>query len=258
MKIGKIIKTTLITILATSMAAYIVYAVFFLSMPDENEKCQTVELIVNQETQSVFIDEKDVETMLKDANLYPKGMLMKDVDTERIETTIKKNEFILSAECYKATEGVVCISVTQRTPTLYVLPDGREGFFLDTKGIAIPNSRGYMSDFVVVSGDVDETFASKNLVDIGMFLRTDAFWSKQIEQIYLTRNDEGERVVEIVPRVGDQIVYLGTLDNFQKKLRNLRIFYDKAMGTVGWNKYKRINLEYDNQIICTKRNKSKK
>ena len=89
MKIGKIIKTTLITILATSMAAYIVYAVFFLSMPDENEKCQTVELIVNQETQSVFIDEKDVETMLKDANLYPKGMLMKDVDTERIETTIK-------------------------------------------------------------------------------------------------------------------------------------------------------------------------
>ena len=64
--------------------------------------------------------------------------------------------------------------------------------------------------------------------------------------------------MEIVPRVGDQIVYLGTLDNFQKKLRNLRIFYDKAMGTVGWNKYKRINLEYDNQIICTKRNKSKK
>lgn len=253
MKIGKIIKTTLVTILATALAAYIAYSVFFLSMPDENETCQAVELIINQDSNSVFIDEKDVETLLKDAHIYPKGSLMRDVDTDKIEHVIKQNGFILRAECYKAAEGVVCISVTQRTPILYVLPDGRDGFFLDTKGKAIPNDRGYTSDFVVVSGDVDESYASKNLVDFGMFLHTDNFWNKQIEQVYVTRDECGQRVVEIVPRVGNHIVYLGSIDNFHKKLHNLRVFYDKAMGTVGWNRYKRINLEYVNQVICTKR-----
>ena len=85
------------------------------------------------------------------------------------------------------------------------------------------------------------------------FLQTDDFWNNQIEQIYVSRGKKNERVIEIVPRVGDQIVYLGTINNFEKKLNNLKIFYDKAIKTVGWNKYAKVNLEYENQIICTKR-----
>ena len=81
----------------------------------------------------------------------------------------------------------------------------------------------------------------------------DDFWNNQIEQIYVTKNRKGKRVVELVPRVGDQIVYLGVLDDYEKKLRKLRKFYDRAIGTVGWKKYAQVNLEYDNQIICTKR-----
>lgn len=80
-----------------------------------------------------------------------------------------------------------------------------------------------------------------------------SFWNNQIEQIYVSRGKKNERVIEIVPRVGDHIVYLGTINNFEKKLNNLKIFYDKAIKTVGWNKYAKVNLEYENQIICTKR-----
>ena len=253
MKLSKIVKFTVLSLLSLGLMTYIVYAMFFLSGPDEEERCTAVELTVEKDNgSSMFVDAGDIEKILKNANVYPKGMLMKDVDTEKIEEIIRGNEFISKVECYKSSNGKLCVNVEQRVPVVFVIPDGKDGYFVDAQGKIIPN-RNSATNLVVASGNIDEKYASKELAEFGQFLQTDEFWNNQIEQIYVTKDRKGKRVVEIVPRVGDQIVYLGTLENYQKKLRKLRTFYDKAVGTVGWEKYARVNLEYDNQIICTKR-----
>ena len=253
MKMSKIVKFTVLSLLSLGLMTYIVYAMFFLSGPDEEERCTAVELTVEKDNgSSMFVDAGDIEKILKNANVYPKGMLMKDVDTEKIEETIRGNEFISKVECYKSANGKLCVKVEQRVPVIFVIPEGKDGYFVDAQGKIIPN-RNSPTNLVVASGNIDEKYASKELAEFGQFLQTDEFWNNQIEQIYVTKDRKGKRVVEIVPRVGDQIVYLGTLENYQKKLRKLRTFYDKAVGTVGWKKYARVNLEYDNQIICTKR-----
>ena len=46
---------------------------------------------------------------------------------------------------------------------------------------------------------------------------------------------------------------LGTLDEFEEKLANLKLFYEQAIPKVGWEKYSMINLKYKNQIVCTKK-----
>ena len=253
MKMSKIVKFTVLSLLSLGLMTYGVYAMFFLSGPDEEERCTAVELTVEKDNgSSMFVDAGDIEKILKNANVYPKGMLMKDVDTEKIEETIRGNEFISKVECYKSANGKLCVNVEQRVPVIFVIPEGKDGYFVDAQGKIIPN-RNSPTNLVVASGNIDEKYASKELAEFGQFLQTDEFWNNQIEQIYVTKDRKGKRVVEIVPRVGDQIVYLGTLENYQKKLRKLRTFYDKAVGTVGWKKYARVNLEYDNQIICTKR-----
>ena len=231
MKMSKIVKFTVLSLLSLGLVAYVAYAMLFLSGPDEEERCSAVELIVKKgDDASLFVDEKDIEKMLKNANVYPKGMLMKDVDTEKIEETIRENEFISKVECYKSANGKLCVTVEQRIPIIFVIPEGKDGYFVDAQGNIIPNhSNG--TNLVVASGNIDEKYASKELAEFGQYLQTDEFWNNQIEQI----------------------VYLGTLDDYEKKLRKLKTFYDKAIGTVGWRKYARVNLEYDNQIICTKR-----
>ena len=65
----------------------------------------------------------------------------------------------------------------------------------------------------------------------------------------LTDNDE----IDLIPRVGNQIIHLGTTENYEGKLRNLEAFYDKVLPEVGWNKYSVINLEFKDQIVCKKR-----
>ncbi|MFA6820046.1 MAG: cell division protein FtsQ, partial [Bacteroidaceae bacterium] len=32
----------------------------------------------------------------------------------------------------------------------------------------------------------------------------------------------------------------------------LKVFYQKVLCKVGWNKYNRIDVEFGNQIVCTK------
>lgn len=91
-------------------------------------------------------------------------------------------------------------------------------------------------------------------------------WRNQIEQINVLPN----RGIELVPRVGDHIIYLGNLPEtsavekreqkiqefVNKKMTRLENFYKYGLSQAGWNKYSYINLEFDNQIICKKHHNS--
>ena len=81
------------------------------------------------------------------------------------------------------------------------------------------------------------------------YINRDDFWSAQIDQIYVDGNDE----IDLIPRVGNHIIHLGSAENFEDKLRNLGVFYDRVLPEVGWNKYSRINLAYKDQIVCRRR-----
>ncbi len=53
--------------------------------------------------------------------------------------------------------------------------------------------------------------------------------------------------------MGEHIIYLGQPENIAGKLTRVEKFYKYGLNKVGWNKYSRINVEFDNQIICKKR-----
>ena len=59
--------------------------------------------------------------------------------------------------------------------------------------------------------------------------------------------------VELIPLVGEHIIYLGSPTNIQNKLDRMKKFYTEGLNKAGWNKYSMVNLEYDNQIICKKK-----
>lgn len=82
----------------------------------------------------------------------------------------------------------------------------------------------------------------------------DSFWSAEITQLVLTSGDKGVIHIAIVPRSGDYILDLGDTHNLTQKLQNIREFYDKVLCNVGWNKYSRISVRYDGQVVCIPRN----
>lgn len=252
----KILKFSAIALLTVALIGYIVFAAITMSSPDPDEQCVAVELEVNKGAKVNFIDSKEIETLLRNQHLYPKGKLMKNVDTRKIEQAVKTNNFVEGVECFKTNGGKLKITVTQREPVIYIIPDGSDGYYVDKNGFSIVSS-SYSSNLPIATGSIDQKYASEHLAQLGLFLQGNAFWDSQIEQIYVKKGKKGNPTIELIPRVGDHVVCLGTIDNYEKKFRRLKIFYEKGLSTVGWNKYESINLEYDNQIICTKRVKAK-
>jgi cell division protein FtsQ len=126
----------------------------------------------------------------------------------------------------------------------------------------MPNSK-YTSDLIIATGNVNEWFAKNYISHLTKALMENPLWRNQIEQINVL-SDLG---IELVPRVGDHIIYVGSLpmtkyiderpklvsDFINKKLTRLEKFYKYGLSQAGWNKYSYINLEFDNQIICKKR-----
>ena len=122
----------------------------------------------------------------------------------------------------------------------------------DEKGNVMPNTH-YTSDLVIATGHFNRNYAKRYLAPIGENLLHDRFWNNQIEQLNVLHDG----TIEMVPRVGNHIVYLGPPTDIPQKLTRLEKFYRYGLNVAGWNKYSYINLEFNNQIICKKNKTSK-
>ena len=80
------------------------------------------------------------------------------------------------------------------------------------------------------------------------FIQNDDFLNAWIDQIYVNRQSE----FELVPRNGAHTIEFGKAENMEVKFNKLMKFYKFGLAHVGWGSYKRINLKYKNQVVCSK------
>ncbi len=94
----------------------------------------------------------------------------------------------------------------------------------------------------------------ENLITFVEIVERDSFWGSEIVQIDLHQGERGEMKVQMAVRSGKFIVTLGNIPSSRSeihdRLSRLREFYDEALPRVGWDRYKEINIEYKNQVIC--------
>lgn len=229
------------------VTGYLIFVLVRFSNHEEQAQCRTVSIVIADSTKATLITAADVEKMLHKFNLFPIGRPMKSISSSAIEQRLAQDDFIKYVNCIKTPGEHVKIYVAQRLPLLRIMADNGEDYYIDEKGYRMA-ARGYEADLAVVTGHVDQHFAEKHLVELGKILRDDAFWNAQIEQIHV----HPDYNLEVVMRVGEQIVHLGKPNNFARKLRNLRAFYEKVLPNVGWHRYREISVAYENQVIGIK------
>ena len=132
------------------------------------------------------------------------------------------------------------------------MADNGENYYVDSHGNMMPETR-YVTDLIIATGHISRKYAQGILTQVAKIVLQDNFWKNQVVQINVLPNGS----MEIVPRVGDHIIYLGLPNQVEKKLERMRKFYLYGLNKAGWNKYSYISVEFNNQIICKKRNSSK-
>ena len=242
-------KKSLIIVFDIAIAAYLILAVTAFNKPAERASvCSEVKIDIDDEMPDGFLNANEIKQMLERQRLYPLARPMMSVNAREIEEALRKNPFVQEAECYKAQNGHVCISLKQRMPIMHVMATNGDNYYVDIHGSILPETH-FASDLVVATGSITKKYAQKSLTLVVNEIVRDKFWQSQIVQINVLPDGS----VEIVPRVGDHVIYLGSPSNIAQKLERLRKFYLYGLNQAGWNKYSYINVEFDNQIICKKK-----
>jgi len=230
-----------------------------------SKPCGGISIDLKDSADLHFVTEKQLLNLVYGNKGKILGKPRKDVSTEEIEGRIAVLRELKEAEVYMTIDGTVHVFADQRTPVMRVMPASGGDYFVDDEGVVIRSRNLYNPRLHIIEGNVNISSAMlngvsvldtaiknsilKDIFPLVSYINGDNFWSAQIDQIYVDVNDE----IDLIPRVGIQMVHLGTTENFEGKLKNLEAFYDKVLPEVGWNKYSFINLEYKDQIVCKKR-----
>lgn len=234
-------------ILSVSLFVYLIIVFTFVSAKLREVKCEELQVVVDATEENAFVDETDIVEMIKRGYGDLKGREIVTIDKDSIERLLVKNAVIKSAQVYYSLDGSFHVEIMQRKPVLRIMAGG--GYYVDEEGKIMPLSRRYSPRVMVATGNVSKKFACDGLYPFVKTLQRDELWNALIEQIVVEKGNE----VVLIPKVGNFRIVLGTLENVDEKLENLRLFLQEGIVLKGWNVYKEINLKFKNQVVCVKR-----
>lgn len=246
-----------------ALGVYLFLAFTAFNKPEDNGlKCTKVNIQVTDAKTNGFIDSDDIKARLKKQGLFPLGKPVTQIKARQIEESLMASPFVKTAECYITQDGQTNIAFSQLMPVVRVKASNGADYYIDDKCSIMPNTH-YTSDLIIATGNISQWYARNYISYLAQTLMGSDFWKSQIVQI----NVLADHGIELVPRVGNHIIYIGALPEAKTakerqkavaeftrhKLDRLEKFYKYGLSEAGWNKYSYINLEFDNQIICKKR-----
>ncbi|WP_029278054.1 cell division protein FtsQ [Pedobacter borealis] len=237
--------------------AGVVVLLSFINVKKQTVKCTDIKILIPGADN--FIEREEIDAILKEDQGVLLGRNLENINIHKIEKKLQSNPYIGFAKVYVDMDGVLHIEVKQRQPILRILNENGQDFYIDNDGLKMPISSNFTANVLVATGHITEVFGSRvdtlhtqlarDLYKTAQYIKKDTLWDAQIEQIVVDQKND----IELIPRVGNQRIVLGNADSLEKKMKNLLLFYKKAMPQVGWDTYKTINIKYTNQIVCEKR-----
>lgn len=239
-------------------AAIMVVLIFiaFTERKHEEFAIRDISVKIENGVNNHFLDESDVLGLMRVDVQNLRGARTSDINLKAIENKIKKDPFIKEVDLYTDLKGNLIASVELRRPVARIVrADGPDGYIAED-GTIMPVSEKFTARVLLVSGpyvrklleqpNISESQDGAQLLNLIHVLRDDEFWNAQIAQMDIDARGR----LTLFPQVGDERIEFGKPDNERAKLRKLRIFYKEILPKAGWNKYRRVNLQYEGQIVA--------
>lgn len=254
----------IVRILIIITILYIALVPVYLTNRVNSILCGGVNIDIVDSSLHHFIDKQDIRDQFGGNSRKVLGRPLRELSLAEIENRILRMKELKDAEAYTTIDGTLHIVVDQRDPVMRVI-SGSGDFYVDKEGVVIRSKGLYTPRLHIVGGNIRITSQMlngvsildtsikqsvlKDIFELIQYINGNGFWSAQIDQIYIDDKDK----IDLIPRLGNNRIRLGTIENFQGKLRNLEAFYKNVLPEAGWNRYDLINLEYKDQIVCRKR-----
>jgi cell division protein FtsQ len=227
------------------MFAVVIFLYSFTSHRNALRKIQKTEVVFVGEN-TLFLKEETVNKLLIEKNTDLKTLNKVDLDLNKLEKSINKQEMIQKADVFVSVDGVLKAVVKQKTPIGRVF-DKAGSFYIDYEGNSMPLSDNYTARVPLLSGEI-AVVKKEKLSEVLRMIDKDEFLRKNIIGVQVLPNGS----LLMANRNYDFQIDFGRTINIERKFRNYKAFFQKAVLDSTLNKYRRINLKFTKQVVCIK------
>jgi cell division protein FtsQ len=217
----------------------------FMTKRNEDRKLKEISVEFFGDEQ-LFMTHETVNKLLIENNEEVTSIGKVGLDLNTLENTIKKHEMVDEAEVFLTIDGKLKAIVTQKTPVARVYEQG-SSYYIDNKGNEMPISAIYTARVPLVSGEI-KAENSEKLDELFRLIYEDDFLRKNIIGVQILPNGS----LRMKNRNYNYDIEFGRTINMEQKFKNYKAFLQKAVLDSSIYKYKKINLKFTQQVVCTK------
>lgn len=234
-----------ITIRLVLMLGLVIVLFSFTSNRNENRKLTKTKVVFVGENAS-FLKQETVNKLLIENNADASAIRKDKLDLNKLEKAVSSDPMVEESEVFVTIDGVLKAVVKQKTPIVRVF-DGKRSFYIDYKGNTMPLSANFTARVPLVLGVIRKQ-NSEALAELFRKIYDDEFLKKNIIAIQIMPNGS----LKMLNRNFDYQIDFGGTKNVDAKFRNYKAFFQKAVVDSSLYKYKKIDLRFTQQVICTK------
>lgn len=215
--------------------------------------CSGIEVSFNRDGNNFFIDEKGLVSVLKAFGPI-KGEPIENIDLKALEQRLKNDKWIANAELFFDNKQVLQVIVEEKEPVARIFTVEGSSFYIDSAcrrlplseklSARIPMFTNFPSERSTLSRPDSELLAS--VKELAMFIQRDDFWKAQVAQVDITPAG-----FEMIPTMGSHVIALGKDGDWQQKFDRLFSFYKQVWTQVGFEKYEKIDVQFNGQVVAT-------
>jgi cell division protein FtsQ len=227
------------------MFALVVFLYSFTSSRNAQRKLKRSEVIFVGEN-SNFIKQETVNKLLIENKTDVRSIAKEDLNLNKLENSINKHPLIEKSDVFVTVDGVLKVVVKQKTPIGRVF-DELGSFYIDYEGYSMPLSDVNTARVPLVYGEI----TNKNRKKLGQILKLiydDDFLKKNIIGVQVLSSDD----LMMTNRNFNYQIEFGKMIDEEQKFKNYKAFFQKAVLDSTLYKYKKINLRFTKQVVCTK------
>ena len=227
------------------MFVLVVFLYSFTSNRNENRKLIKSTVIFVGDI-APFVKQETVNKLLIENKKDASSIQKVNLDLNKLERILDAQEMIEKSDVFVSIDGVLKAVVKQKTPVARVF-DNEGSFYIDYKGNRMPLSTNFTARVPLVLGIINKK-NNEDLADLFRIIYDDAFLKKNIIGIQIVPNGS----LIMLNRNFDFQIDFGRIINVERKFKNYKAFFQKAVLDSSLYKYKKIDLRFTEQVVCTK------
>lgn len=253
-------KYSIIRILRVLGVAGIVVLLFFSIKLKSNTNIKNVNIVLESKLENKLIAKSDIIKYLNRAlNKDIEIETIDKIEIDKIEKLLDQSKYVKSADVYLDSKNHLHIECILRDPIVRISRKNKKDFYLDIEGNTIPISKRKTIRVPIISGNINikgladinkKDSKYNNILYLIKEINKDDFLNPLVEQIYIDKSNR----LTIIPKLGRQKIEFGELVEIDEKLNKIKAFYKSGLPTSGWNKFEKLNLEWEGQVVITKSN----